>query len=210
MNYPTSMISFNQGGLTLKTSRIGFVAVALLVSLGTVANGQQAQEQGQGGIVAVLDVAKVFKEHAQFNASMEAIKKEIEVFEEDFRGKRESLQNQIRALQSLQGQPEFKTEEAALARKEADLQIEANQKRAEILSKEAEIYYSTYNEVVATVARLSGSYGITLVIRYDSGAIDQTDRASVIKGVNRSVVFQRDLDLTTLVLQELNKSTTGN
>ena len=204
------MISFNQGGLTLKTSRIGFVAVALLVSLGTVANGQQAQEQGQGGIVAVLDVAKVFKEHAQFNASMEAIKKEIEVFEEDFRGKRESLQNQIRALQSLQGQPEFKTEEAALARKEADLQIEANQKRAEILSKEAEIYYSTYNEVVATVARLSGSYGITLVIRYDSGAIDQTDRASVIKGVNRSVVFQRDLDLTTLVLQELNKSTTGN
>ena len=204
------MISFNQGGLTLKTSRIGFVAVALLVSLGTVANGQQAQEQGQGGIVAVLDVAKVFKEHAQFNASMEAIKKEIEVFEEDFRGKRESLQNQIRALQSLQGQPEFKTEEAALARKEADLQIEANQKRAEILSKEAEIYYSTYNEVVATVARLSGSYGITLVIRYDSGAIDQTDRASVIKGVNRSVVFQRDLDLTKLVLQELNKSTTGN
>ena len=204
------MISFNQGGLTLKTSRIGFVAVALLVSLGTVANGQQAQEQGQGGIVAVLDVAKVFKEHAQFNASMEAIKKEIEVFEEDFRGKRESLQNQIRALQSLQGQPEFKTEEAALARKEADLQIEANQKRAEILSKEAEIYYSTYNEVVATVARLSGSYGISLVIRYDSGAIDQTDRASVIKGVNRSVVFQRDLDLTKLVLQELNKSTTGN
>lgn len=194
----------------MKTSRIGFVAVALLVSLGTVANGQQAQEQGQGGIVAVLDVAKVFKEHAQFNASMEAIKKEIEVFEEDFRGKRESLQNQIRALQSLQGQPEFKTEEAALARKEADLQIEANQKRAEILSKEAEIYYSTYNEVVATVARLSGSYGISLVIRYDSGAIDQTDRASVIKGVNRSVVFQRDLDLTTLVLQELNKSTTGN
>lgn len=194
----------------MKTSRIGFVAVALLVSLGTVANGQQAQEQGQSGIVAVLDVAKVFKEHAQFNASMEAIKKEIEVFEEDFRGKRESLQNQIRALQSLQGQPEFKTEEAALARKEADLQIEANQKRAEILSKEAEIYYSTYNEVVATVARLSGSYGISLVIRYDSGAIDQTDRASVIKGVNRSVVFQRDLDLTKLVLQELNKSTTGN
>lgn len=194
----------------MKTSRIGFVAVALLVSLGTVANGQQAQGQGQAGIVAVLDVAKVFKEHAQFNASMEAIKKEIEVFEEEFRGKRESLQNQVRALQNLVGQPEFKTEEAALARKEADLQIEANQKRAEILTKEAEIYYSTYNEVVATVARLSGGYGISLVIRYDSGAIDQTDRASVIKGVNRSVVFQRDLDLTALVLQELNKPAVGN
>jgi Skp family chaperone for outer membrane proteins len=194
----------------LKTSRIGFVAVALLVSLGTVANGQQTQDQGQGGIVAVLDVAKVFKEHAQFNSSMEAIKKEIEEFEVEFRAKRESLQNQIRALQSLAGQPEFKTEEAALARKEADLQIEANQKRADILTKEAEIYFATYNEVVATVARLSGSYGITLVLRYDSGAIDQTDRASVIKGVNRSVVFQRDLDLTSLVLQELNKTAVGN
>ncbi len=194
----------------MKTSRIGFVAVALLVSLGTVANGQQTQDQGQGGIVAVLDVAKVFKEHAQFNSSMEAIKKEIEEFEVEFRAKRESLQNQIRALQSLAGQPEFKTEEAALARKEADLQIEANQKRADILTKEAEIYFATYNEVVATVARLSGSYGITLVLRYDSGAIDQTDRASVIKGVNRSVVFQRDLDLTSLVLQELNKTAVGN
>ena len=108
------------------------------------------------------------------------------------------------------GQPEFKTEEAALARKEADLQIEANQKRADILKQEAEIYYQTYNQVVQTVAKLSGTYGISLVIRYDSGPIDQTDRPSVIKGVNRNVVFQRDLDLTSLVLAELNGTTAGN
>mgnify|MGYP006229796093 FL=1 len=152
----------------------------------------------------------MFKEHAQFNKSMETIKSDIAKFEEEFRGKRESLQNQIRALQNLVGQPEFKTEEAALARKEADLQIEANQKRADILKQEAEIYYQTYNQVVQTVAKLSGTYGISLVIRYDSGPIDQTDRPSVIKGVNRNVVFQRDLDLTSLVLAELNGTTAGN
>ena len=141
---------------------------------------------------------------------METIKSDIAKFEEEFRGKRESLQNQNRALQNLVGQPEFKTEEAALARKEADLQIEANQKRADILKQEAEIYYQTYNQVVQTVAKLSGTYGISLVIRYDSGPIDQTDRPSVIKGVNRNVVFQRDLDLTSLVLAELNGTTAGN
>ena len=192
----------------MKISSIGCIALGLLVALGSSVNGQEAQ--GQSGIVAVLDVAKVFKEHAQFNASMENIKGDIAKFEEEFRGKRESLQNQIRALQNLVGQPEFKTEEAALARKEADLQIEANQKRADILKQEAEIYYQTYNQVVQTVAKLSGTYGISLVIRYDSGPIDQTDRPSVIKGVNRNVVFQRDLDLTSLVLAELNGTTAGN
>ena len=80
----------------------------------------------------------------------------------------------------------------------------------DILKQEAEIYYQTYNQVVQTVAKLSGTYGISLVIRYDSGPIDQTDRPSVIKGVNRNVVFQRDLDLTSLVLAELNGTTAGN
>ena len=192
----------------MKISSMGCIALGLLVALGSSVNGQEAQ--GQSGIVAVLDVAKVFKEHAQFNKSMETIKSDIAKFEEEFRGKRESLQNQIRSLQNLVGQPEFKTEEAALARKEADLQIEANQKRADILKQEAEIYYQTYNQVVQTVAKLSGTYGISLVIRYDSGPIDQTDRPSVIKGVNRNVVFQRDLDLTSLVLAELNGTTAGN
>ena len=190
----------------MKTVHTSLIAVGLLALFASVGTAQD----GQSGIVAVLDVAKVFKEHAGFNSRMESIKKEIEAFEEDFRQRREQLQNEVRTLQGLVGKPEYKTEEAALARKEADLQIEANQKRAEILTREAKIYFDTYNEVVGVVGEMATSYGITLVIRYDSSEIDQTDRASVIKGVNRNVIFQRDLDLTPLVLQKVNGAVAPN
>lgn len=188
-----------QGGRTLKTA-IRMIAAVLLATVCC----SSALAQGQSGIVAVVDVAKVFEAHAGHKAKMEAIKAEIEAFEADFRGRRQSLNTQIQALQGLVGQPTYKQEEAALARKDADLTIEANQKRAEIINREAQVYYETYTDVLAIVANLSQNYNISLVINYDSSEIDPANRESIIKGVNRNVVFQRDLDLTSMVIERVN------
>ena len=172
--------------------------------LATCFHSAAVAQDGQAGIVAVLDVAKVFAGHKMHQAKMDAIKAEIEAFEQDFKERRQSFAAQVQTLQGLVGQPNYKQEEAALARKEADMTIEANQKRVDIVNREAQVYYETYVNVAQTVTRVCQDYNITLVINYDSAEIDPNNRESVIKGVNRNIVFQRDLDLTDLVLQTIN------
>jgi hypothetical protein len=42
------------------------------------------------------------------------------------------------------------------------------------------------------------------VIRYNSQPINESDSNSVMKGVNRNVVFQDGLDITAEIVQRLN------
>ena len=174
--------------------------VMMLLAVSNIALAQDASSSG--GIVAVLDVAKVFKEHSSFNVRMEQLKKEVEAFDALMKQKSDELRQEMEGLKDnfQTTSEEFKTGQAELARKDADLKIQANQKRQEILDKEAQLYLTTYEEIQEIVQQLATKYGITLVLRYDSADIDQNDRASVIKGVNRPIIFQRNLDLTNHVL----------
>ena len=54
------------------------------------------------------------------------------------------------------------------------------------------------------VSSVAASNGISLVIRFDSEDIDPTNRGEVIKGVNRAVVYHRQLDLTRMVSSAMN------
>ena len=74
----------------------------------------------------------------------------------------------------------------------------------QLLSREAKIYYDTYVEMQSIVESIATEYGLSLVLRFDSETIDPTNRTEVIKGVNRSVVFHRKIDLTTMVTERLN------
>ncbi len=161
--------------------------------------------------VAVIDIAMVFEKHTGFNARMESIKQEVKNFEDELTVKRDSIMERAAALQQKNaGSPDFKELEAQLAKEEADLQIRAAQKRKEVLDKEAAIYLETYNEVVDAVRRISEYNGITLVLRFDKSEIDPTDRASVIKGVNRNVVFHRGDDLTEMVVEMVTPRAANN
>lgn len=174
--------------------------VMMLLAVPTIAFSQEANSSG--GIVAVLDVAKVFKEHSAFNARMEQLKAEVDQFDALMKQKSDELRLEIEGLkkQFETSSEQFKAGQADLARKDADMKIQANQKRQEILDKEAQLYLTTYEEIQRIVQELATKYNITLVLRYDSADIDQNDRASVIRGVNRPIIFQRNLDLTNHVL----------
>lgn len=190
-----------------------FVTVASTLCIGNVTAQQPAAataatQQASAGRVAVIDMARVFKFHTRFNADMEAIKAEVAAFEKELNDQRKSLIAQRDSLSSFKpGTPEYKRTEEAMARSASDLQVKAELKRKDILDREAKLYHGAYKEIVASVTELAQRYGITLVLRYESEAIDPQDRGSVLKGVNREVVFQRNLDLTSHVLDHVNRAT---
>ena len=83
------------------------------------------------------------------------------------------------------------------------LRTRATQTNTELLNREARIYFDTYTRMQQVVSTLAGEYNISLIIRFDSQAINPENRPEVIKGVNRNVVYQKNLDLTTMVIEKM-------
>ena len=136
---------------------------------------------------------------------MEAIREEVKQFEDELTRERNAILEEANRLNQFQpGSAEYKQLEATLAKREADLQIEAGQKRKDVLDREASIYLETYREVVEKVTQIAEYNKIALVIRYDSSEIDAANRGSVIKGVNRNVVYNAGWDLTEPVIKMVN------
>ena len=155
--------------------------------------------------VALIDVGKVFKNYSGFSNSLDKMKAEVKAFEQELNTQRTRLQSQGQALQELQpGTPDYKQREQALARKLADMRVEMELKRKEMLEKEAKLYHAVYQQIVGVVQRISSERKIGIVLRYDSEEGDPTDRASVMRYVNRTAVYSHpSLDITNEVIKRL-------
>lgn len=183
------------------------VLSALVAVVAFSFNTASAQEGKQSGIVAVLDVAKVFKENRDFESKMQSIKSTADQLKASIQQKQEAIKQEAAGLQQYEvGSPERNQMEAELVQKQAKLRTEAHQAEVDLLSKEAGVYYDTYQQMQSILSSLSNEYGISLVLRFDSEKVDANNRGEVIKGVNRAVVYQQGLDLTTMVIEKMSNS----
>lgn len=162
-----------------------------------------AQTQAPGTRVVVIDLTKVFDQHPRFKQQMEAMKQEVQAFDTTLRSRADqmqSLQNQMKQFQP--GSVEYKQLEEQIMQIQADGQIKATQKKKEFLDREAAIYYSIYQEVVAEVESFAIENGIGIVIRFNSDEIQQ-DRNSILEGVNRAVVYQSKSNITNAIIERI-------
>jgi Skp family chaperone for outer membrane proteins len=172
---------------------------AIAVNVPFAAQSAEAQD-GKSGLVAVLDVAKVFKDNQEFTSKMEAIKAEADTLKAQITKQQEAIKSRAQGLAQYEvGTPERNNLEAQLEQDQAALRTKARQAETTLLNREAQIYFDTYKKMQTIIESLAGQHGISLVLRFDSEQIDPTNRAEVIKGVNRAVVYHRRLDLTTMV-----------
>lgn len=212
---------FQQGVLRVRIPPVSATCVASLFSLACLAAPALAQgvppaqrqpaaaASSAGMNVAVIDVARVFKNHVRFNAAMTDIKTEIDQFEAQVRERQRALRAKGEGLANYKaGSPEFRKLEEELARTESDMKIEVGLKKRELLEQEARVYYRVYKEIEQEVAVIASRFRIRLVLRYNAEEMKEDDRNSVLQGVNRAVVFQQDLDITNDVLAVLNQGTT--
>ena len=160
-------------------------------------------------VVAVIDVKKVFDEHLGFQDQLARIKGVVQAFETDFKKKIDSLKQKRLLLDGdsstyRRDSPQYNQEIGRLAREASDLEVQRKLKQKEVLEQESAAYHKTYGQIVNAVTAFADANGISLVLRYDSATIDRYNRPDVIKGVNRYVVFQRDRDLTRIIIKQLN------
>ena len=173
--------------------------IAAVVALG--ASVVSAQETGR---VAILDVAKVFKDNTSFGDKMAALKAEAERLKGQVTAEQDRIKVEVMKLRDLKPGPERNKREADLEQQHTHLRTTTRQAESELLSQEARVYFDTYREMQAVVEAIAQANGLSLVLRFDSEDIDPNNQQSVKKGLNRSLVFHRKLDLTSLVSQQLN------
>ena len=179
--------------------------VGLVVATIALPGVAQQGDSGASGIVAVLDVAKIFTENATFDSKMKSIKSEADSLKVEIQGEQEKIRQDALKLQGYEaGSPDRNQLEAELEQRQAALRTRARQSEQDLLNREAAIYYDTYTEMQKVVADIAQQYGISLVLRFDSAEIDKTNRPEVIKGVNRAVVYHHKLDLTNMVIKAMS------
>ena len=188
------------------TARAWMSVVAAGMVFQSLAGSAPVAAQSGGMIVAVVDIKKVFDQYQPFQAKMEQLRQERKTLQEQNVAKRRNLANRIKQLQQLKPtSQEYKQLEAELAREESSIATSAKLVHADLLRREAREHYYAYQQVIAAIARVCQKHNISLVLHYDSAPIDPANPTSILKGINRVVVYQQRLDITGLVLQELNQ-----
>ena len=185
----------------MKSTIIKPVIFAVAAVVAFSASFASAQEAGR---VAILDVAKVFKDNASFDAKVNAIKNEAEKLKQQITAEQDRIKAEVMKLRDMEAGAQRNQMEADLEQQHTRLRTTTRQNEAELLNREARVYFETYREMQSVVEAMSKEYGLSLVLRFDSESIDPNNRNEVIKGVNRAVVFHRQLDLTKLVSEQLN------
>ena len=187
---------------------MALVRSLVVAVLATVAGSTAVAQEGESaGLVAVLDVARVFKENPEFDTAMKTIRQEADGLKAQITQQQEAIKAEAQQLGQYEpGSAERNEMEATLEQKQTALRTRARQAEADLLNREAGVYFATYQQMQSVVGQIAGQHGISLVLRFDSEEIDPANRAQVIKGVNRPVVFHRRLDLTNLVIQNMGSA----
>ena len=158
--------------------------------------------------VVLVDVGQVFKKHANFNAQMDNMKREVEIFQAQVQNKQAQIQKMAEAMNKLQPtDPQVKQYQTAIAQATANLQVENQLKGKEFMEREAQLYHSTYVDIVNRVAAYCKANNISLVLRYNSEPVKTEDRASILQYVNSNVVFERQRNVTSAIIAQVSSQT---
>lgn len=218
-----STYTMQQGVLNVKTLKcwpaalaglcLSFVAIPALAQApirpaapgGAVAPAASTPRPA-GTSVAVIDLQEVFKQNVRFKQALEDIKKDTEALNAETRGEQKKLQKMVEELKDFKpGTPDYRTREEEIAHIESNVRVTLGLKRKDLRDKEAKLHYHAYEEVLAAVEEFSERYGISLVIRFNAEEMDPSNPESIMMGLNRHVVYQRNLNITDAIIAKINQ-----
>jgi len=196
-----------QGAQAVKSLLFSAASIAVGLAIALTPAHAWAQQAASGTNIAVVDLAKIFKEHARFNAMKEDMKRDVDTAEAELKAIREEIQRLGEQLQSFNaGSPDYKNLEARLANKQAEINVQMQLRKKDFLQREAKIYYTIFQEIEDEIKYFAEQNGIGLVLRFSDEEVKAENPDDVLKELNKPIVYYYPkLDITALILQEVNK-----
>jgi Skp family chaperone for outer membrane proteins len=155
--------------------------------------------------IAVVDISAIFKRHARFKATMDAMKADMERADAELKAERETITKAEAHRNTFSvGSAEYKRADEEVARMMAELQLKMGRLRKEFMEREAKVLYQTYQEVVQAVDYYAKRHNIGLVLRFSGEPIDPNRPDDVRREISKLVVMQDSIDITLEVLVLIN------
>ena len=139
---------------------------------------------------------------------------EKELYDPD-RIREELLLLQMRLEEGEITEDEYKQLEEKITKTIAENDLSLRRQRTDFLNDEAQLYYETFNQIEQAVAKFAMRANIGIVLRFTREPLKADDPRALQAGiVSRQVIYQNRLDITDIVLTELNRDVppppTGN
>ena len=135
---------------------------------------------------------------------MEAMKDEAQQFEREIRLLQQELQEKQQKLSAYRvGTEDYQRIQREIAELAGSIQAQTQLKGEEFRQREAGIYFDVYQEVSGVIAQFAERNGIQLVLRFNSEDADPKDPQSVLREVNRPIIYQHRLNITYDIQQIL-------
>jgi len=160
--------------------------------------------------IAVLDVARVFKEHALFKRQIAKLKQEVQNMDAEIRLRGQEVQRLQKQLEAAtEGSPEQQRLQDQVIAQTGQLRADTEKYKAQLLQREALVYRQAYQQVVEEVQVYAKQRHIRLVVRHQGDSIDSTVAKKVLQNINRFVVFQDGLEITDAIIERLDARNEG-
>ncbi|MCA9100008.1 MAG: OmpH family outer membrane protein [Planctomycetales bacterium] len=178
--------------------------VATVVALSCLA---PAHAQRPGG-VAIVDTRYIFKNHTRFQQLKKQLDGEVQNAQSAMTAKQNDIVQMRDRLKDFNaGTPEFDNIDTTILQRTSELQADVAIQKKEFFQKEAKIYFDVYQEVLAAIRSYAQQNGISLVIRFSNDPADAGDPQSVLRELNKNVVYyEQTIDITGAVLAQLNNT----
>ena len=155
--------------------------------------------------VALLDVGFVIKKHRGFHRQLEQMKKDLQEVEARFqleRAKDKAFEERLKKL--VVGSDEYLELEEKITAGRSALQARIASEKRRFTRQEAAVYAEVYKEIRGAVSDYSQEKGIRLVLRFNREPMNESDPNSVMRSVNRDIVFEDGLDISDEILRRVN------
>jgi Skp family chaperone for outer membrane proteins len=164
-----------------------------------------AQDQENPLPIAVLNLDLLFKEDTQVTEALAELKEEAQGIDEKAKLRQTELEAVADDLRKAQpGSQEQRRLQQEAIKLNAALQQFVARERANVQNKEAKIFLTAYREVESVVKEYCREKGIKLVLRQQTTSLDENQPTQeILKALNRSVIFEDGLDITTDIQQRI-------
>lgn len=189
-------------------------AATLLVILGTLPFSFAAADDGEDPMpiarptptIALVDMAEVFKNCDEFKTRTDELKAEVAKITKQILTLNKMGADLAEAMKKTDSQEEKNRFERDIVKIQGELGVLKNLTQRTLARDEATIYKEVYTTVQKAVGDIARERGFTLVIRYSSAEIKDTDEPQiVIEKLNNLVVFaEPEHDITFAVIARLN------
>jgi Skp family chaperone for outer membrane proteins len=161
--------------------------------------------------VAVIDIAAIFKGHIRFKQTMDGLKAQVQAAEDGLKKESDAIKNLVEQQKSMQpGSPEYKALEDDILKKQSGLNLDAARKKKDLMDQQDQLYTKVYEEINHFVKQYCTYYGINLVLRHSDEVIDPNDHNSVMRGINKPIVYLGPtMDITQEILAQVNRGATA-